>query len=90
LFVWVKLPDGYSANDLFPLAGQEKVTFTPGSYFYPGARHQPYLRLNFVIHPTEVIDEGIRRLGRAIDRLLAERARVEPEVPEHDLIKTAL
>ncbi len=71
LFVWIKLPDELSANELYPLAGEERVTFTPGSFFYPGARHQPYMRLNVVMNPQEVIEEGIRRLGRAIERLIA-------------------
>jgi GntR family transcriptional regulator/MocR family aminotransferase len=73
LFIWVKLPNDLSANELYPLAGEERVTFTPGSYFYPGARHQPYMRLNFVMHPSDVIEEGIRRLGRAANRLLGQK-----------------
>ena len=71
LFIWVKLPNDLSANELYPLAGEERVTFTPGSYFYPGARHQPYMRLNFVMHPADVIEEGIRRLGRVAHQVVA-------------------
>jgi len=73
LFIWVKLPNDISANELYPRAGEERVTFTPGSYFYPGARHQPYMRLNFVMHPADVIEEGIWRLGRAANRLIAQK-----------------
>lgn len=73
LFVWFKLPDELSANELYPLAAEEKVTFAPGSFFYPGARHQPYMRLNFVANPAEVIEEGVRRLGRAVERLMAQQ-----------------
>jgi GntR family transcriptional regulator/MocR family aminotransferase len=73
LFIWAKLPNDLSANELYPLAGEERVTFTPGSYFYPGARHQPYMRLNFVMHPSEVIEEGIQRLGRAVNRLIEQQ-----------------
>ena len=73
LFVWLKLPDELSTNELYPLAGEEKVSFAPGSLFYPGARHQPYMRLNFVAHPVDVIEEGVSRLGRAVERLIAQK-----------------
>jgi len=72
LFVWLKLPGELSANELYPLAGEERVTYSPGSFFYPGARHQPYLRVNFVNNTPEVIEEGIRRLGKAVERLIAQ------------------
>ncbi len=68
LFIWVQLPEAISARALYPVAGEEGVLFTPGSVFFPGERAQPYLRLNCVVHPPEVIEEGIRRLGRAIER----------------------
>jgi len=71
LFLWLQLPAGLSANRLHPLAGEEGVTFAPGSFFFPGERPQSYLRLNFVTNSTEVIGEGIRRLGQAMKRLLA-------------------
>ena len=72
LFVWVQLPDGFSTSELYPVAGEEGVTFTPGSFFFPGAREQPYMRLNFTMHEPQVIEEGIRRLGRAIGRYRAQ------------------
>jgi GntR family transcriptional regulator/MocR family aminotransferase len=71
LFVWLQLPASLSANELYPVAIEEGVAFAPGSIFFPGERAQPYLRLNFAMHPPEVIEEGIRRLGRAVERLLA-------------------
>jgi GntR family transcriptional regulator/MocR family aminotransferase len=70
LFVWLQLPAGLSADELHPLAGEEGVTFAPGSFFFPGERPQSYLRLNFVMNSTEVMEEGIRRLGQAVERLL--------------------
>lgn len=70
LFFWVRLPGELSANDLFPVAIDEGVAFTPGSYFFPGARVQPYMRLNFAMLAPELIEEGIRRLSRAVDRCL--------------------
>jgi GntR family transcriptional regulator / MocR family aminotransferase len=71
LFIWLQLPEGLSANELYPVAGKEGVIYAPGSVFYPCARVQSYLRLNFAMHPPSVIEEGVRRLGRAIDLYLA-------------------
>ena len=72
LFLWLQLPDGLSADELYPIALEEGVSFTPGSVFFPGRREQSCLRLNFVSHPTDVIEEGVRRLGQAVERCLAQ------------------
>ena len=74
LFLWLQLPEGLSAGELFPLAAEEQVTYAPGSLFFPDGRAQPYLRLSFAAHPPEVIEEGIQRLGRALRRALARRS----------------
>ena len=71
LFLWLRLPEGMSSNELFPVAVKEGLIFTPGSIFFPGERAQPYLRLNFAMNSPEVIEEGIRRLAKAIERCLA-------------------
>lgn len=67
LFLWVTLPDGMDAMDLFHTAIENKVAFVPGASFYPdeseGARH---LRLNFSNSTPDRIREGIRRLGLAV------------------------
>jgi len=87
LFLWLQLPEGLSANELHPLAGEEGVTFAPGSFFFPCERPQPYLRLNFVMHPTEAIEEGIRRLGQAVERLLACREGETAPAQQHRTIR---
>lgn len=70
LFVWLRLPDGMTSQELLPLACQEGVAFAPGYVFYPpGLAKDNCLRLNFITHAPDVIDEGIGRLGRAIQRL---------------------
>jgi len=70
LFLWMRLPESLSADELLPLACEEGVDFVPGSSFYPdGADGKDRLRLNFVVQPPEEIEEGIRRLGRAIARM---------------------
>ena len=67
LFVWLRLADNLSARQLLPVACEEGVSFAPGSGFCPdGSGDSCCLRLNFAAHPPEVIEEGIKRLGKAI------------------------
>ncbi|MBN1430523.1 MAG: PLP-dependent aminotransferase family protein [Anaerolineae bacterium] len=70
LFAWLHLPAHLLADDLLPLACQEGVSFAPGRNFFPEPPIDASgLRLNFVAQTPERIDEGIRRLGKAIRRL---------------------
>ena len=70
LFVWLRLPEGVSALRLLPLAAEEGVAYAPGPRFFPQpAEGERYLRLNFATQTPEDIDEGIRRLARALQRL---------------------
>ena len=71
LFIWLRLPSGLSSNELLPLACEEGTAFAPGRVFVPGGSDcDNYLRLNFAAEPRSEIEEGIRRLGRAIARLM--------------------
>jgi GntR family transcriptional regulator/MocR family aminotransferase len=70
LFVWLRLPEGASSLRLLPLAAEEGVEYAPGSRFFPQpADGERYMRLNFATQTPEHIDLGIRRLGRALQRL---------------------
>jgi len=70
LFAWLQLPDGLSSDDLAAYAAEEGVEFVPGSAFYvEGREGTDKLRLNFVVQPPDRIDEGIRRLARALERM---------------------
>jgi len=72
LFLWLRLPENLSSDELLPLACEEGVAFAPGDSFFPeGSRGQDWMRLNFVAQSAEEIDEGIKRLGKAIKRLRA-------------------
>jgi 2-aminoadipate transaminase len=72
LFLWVVLPEGANSMDLLKAALEEKVAFIPGSAFYPdGANGRNALRLTFSTATPEMIEEAIRRLGRAIEKQLA-------------------
>ena len=67
IFIWMWLPEGMNADDLFEKAKDHKVTFIPGSKFYPsGQEVYNCLRLNFSYSTLEQIEIGIKRLGELI------------------------
>ncbi len=70
LFLWVELPAGVRADSVLRVAvEEERVAFLPGNAFAADRQTAAgCMRLNFS-HPSEdAIDDGIRRLARAIDR----------------------
>jgi GntR family transcriptional regulator / MocR family aminotransferase len=70
LFIWLSLPENLTSESLLPLAWEEGVDFAPGSSFFPEeTENSSWLRLNFVVQAPTEIEEGIRRLGKAIKRL---------------------
>jgi 2-aminoadipate transaminase len=66
LFLWVELPEGVRADALLEVALRRKVAFVPGAPFFVNAPRRDFIRLNFSNQSTEMIEEGIERLGRAI------------------------
>ncbi len=67
LFVWLRLPGGIKASELLPKACEEGVVFAPGGNFHLApAQGEGFMRLNFASNSEDVIEEGIRRLGRAM------------------------
>ena len=73
LFVWLQLPRALSSEELLPLAYEAGVDFAPGNPFFPdGGQGRSWLRLNFVAQEPAQIEEGIKRLGKSIKRLIAD------------------
>jgi 2-aminoadipate transaminase len=71
LFLWARMPECIDAAELLKVAVEEKVAFVPGHAFYPdGDDGRCCMRLNFSYSPPEIIEEGIKRLGRAIKRMM--------------------
>lgn len=70
MFLWVTLPQELSATELFAKALEQKVAFVPGDPFYVEKRGLNTLRLNFSSVDPDVIEEGIKRLGRVLHQLL--------------------
>ncbi|HUS71209.1 MAG TPA: PLP-dependent aminotransferase family protein [Anaerolineae bacterium] len=74
LFLWVRLPEGVDCDDLFKEAVEQKVAFVPGTAFYADGSGHDSLRLTFATCPSDRIDEGINRLGKAIVRRIKQAA----------------
>lgn len=70
MFLWVTLPEGMSAMDLFNHAVKEKVAFVPGDPFYVNKKGSNTLRLNFSSVDNDTIRTGIQRLGKVMSELL--------------------
>jgi 2-aminoadipate transaminase len=66
-FIWVRLPEFVDATKLFKRSIERKVAFVIGSAFYADGGGKNTLRLSFAEQKPEMIREGIRRLGRAIE-----------------------
>ncbi len=75
LFLWVTLPEGMDAHQVFEAAIKENVAFVAGDSFYAGngftSEGRRHFRLNFSNAEPEQIREGIRRLSVAIRSQLA-------------------
>jgi len=74
LFIWLSLANGLTSEELLPFAREEGVDFATGRSFFPEEMESSnWLRLNFVVQAPNEIDEGIKRLSKAIKRLAAVR-----------------
>jgi 2-aminoadipate transaminase len=73
MFLWVTLPPGTSSMELFDMAIEENVAFVPGQAFYADESGENTLRLNFTNSDNKSIEEGIKRLGMAIEKLLSNK-----------------
>lgn len=67
MFLWVTLPVGVSALELFPKALEKKVAFVPGDPFYINKKNVNTMRLNYTNADSETIEEGIKRLGELLN-----------------------
>lgn len=63
LFLWVTLPAGWVAAELFAEAAAAKVAFVPGDSFWVGEPRLNTLRLNFSNANEDAIATGVSRLG---------------------------
>jgi 2-aminoadipate transaminase len=68
-YFWVRLPRHITARSLLDVALEEGVAFVPGDAFAIDADHTSALRFSISAPTPDRIDEGVRRLRRAFDRL---------------------
>ncbi|NJC70877.1 PLP-dependent aminotransferase family protein [Planosporangium thailandense] len=69
LHLWVRLPDGLDDVELTVAAAGERVVVFPGRPWFAAEPPAPHLRLTFAAAPPEILDEGVRRLARAVEAL---------------------
>ncbi len=74
LFLWLHLPEGMQAMDLFDEAIKRDVAFVPGNAFYTIDSPPPRARINFSTVNEERIVEGISRLAEAVQAVQARQA----------------
>jgi 2-aminoadipate transaminase len=70
LFIWATLPDWLDTTDLLARALSHDVAFVPGRAAYTDGRGGSSMRLNFSGLSEELIEEGLRRIGKAIGEQL--------------------
>ncbi len=68
LFLWVKLPESMSADDMFEEALRENVAYVIGSAFHCDGSGKNTMRLNFSYATPADINEGIKRLATAVKK----------------------
>ncbi|MGN6829647.1 aminotransferase-like domain-containing protein [Paucibacter sp. M5-1] len=74
MFFWIRLPEGFDAMALLPLAVEAGIAYVPGAAFYAHKPDPRSLRLSFVTLTPELITEGVAILGRVLREALVETA----------------
>lgn len=70
LFLWVRTPEHLNTMELLETAVEEKVAYVPGTVFYPDGSGLNTMRLNFSNATPDKIREGIKRLGRVLEKAI--------------------
>lgn len=72
LFLWVKLPEQYDANEVLKATVEKKCAFVPGNPFHPNGSGENTMRLNFSNSTPEQIRTGISCLGEILKEMIKE------------------
>jgi DNA-binding transcriptional MocR family regulator len=81
--LWCHLPGDMRARALLREAANEQVAFVIGEPFHVDGGGQHNFRLSFAYPETDHIEEGVRRIGNAMKRLLARRTSREELHKQH-------
>lgn len=77
LYLWLQLPEyGPTAAELFITSIQKDVSFAIGNLFFTNGQGSHHLRLNFSLLRPEIIEEGIKRIGKAWRELASDYSEV--------------
>ncbi len=68
MFLWGRLPEGMDSMELFKEAVKENVVFVPGDPFYTNKTNTSTFRLNFSCVDPETVEEGVKRMARALEK----------------------
>ena len=71
-FIWLRFPRGVDAENLLVAARQHNVAFQPGCNFSGGGGVNHCVRLGISYFETPQLEEGAKRLGKAVKRYLEE------------------
>lgn len=66
MFLWVEFEQKMDMSRLFQSAVENGVLYVPGAAFYPLGGRDQAMRLSYATPTVEQIQEGARRLGRAL------------------------
>jgi DNA-binding transcriptional MocR family regulator len=66
LHLWLALPEGVDDVAVAASAAAEGVVVFPGRPWFPAEPPGPFLRLTYAAAPPDAMDEGVRRLARAL------------------------
>ena len=73
LFLFLTLPEGYDAEELFQIAIEKNVAFVLGTVFFVNGGGKNTMRINFSYMSEEMNIEGVKRLADAIKDLYARK-----------------
>lgn len=68
LFTWVEFREDIDTKDLLAEALKENVAFVPGGSFFANGGHPNYARMNYSCMSEDQIEEGMKRLGKVIEK----------------------
>lgn len=77
-YVWCSLSPSLNSEALLDRAAEEGTVFVPGGVFFSDGRGDRFMRLSFVGASVEEIEEGVRRLAAAVERLAKDVQEEEP------------
>lgn len=69
LFLWLTFPEGVSARKVFDKCIEKKVAGVLGEFFYPNAKNDRHMRINYSNMPDDRIIEGVRRMAEALKEI---------------------